>query len=371
MPSFAGGGAERVMISLANAFVADGLDTQICVADDSGPRKTEVDPRVSIHVLGKERLLLALPTLIRYLRTSKPTVLYVSMIHANIIASLAVLLSRCRCRLVLREAVSIHMLRNELSSMAHFVWIQLAKFTYRRADCVVSVSMAIDEELKQTLGLEPDGSRSKVIYNAIDRHHGDFAKQTMSVTPPWIGDVGYVVGIGRLTAQKGFDTLVKSVAEANKSLSNTIGIIILGDGEERSDIESAIQQHGIEHFFLPGFVENPLPFLSSASAYVLSSRFEGMPNAMLQALACGTPIIATDCPTGPREILENGKWGKLVPVDDVSEMATAIVATVSTSTSLCSGEQQQATMGDRVNFGHLSRFDFDSMVNQYKECGRL
>ena len=130
--------------------------------------------------------------------------------------------------------------------------------------------------------------------------------------------------MGRLTHQKDFSTLIRAVS---KVLNETgVKLVIVGEGDDRADMEKLIRELGIhESCELPGFVGNPYSYLKNTDVFVLSSRWEGLPNALLQALAVGTPVVSTDCPSGPREILEHGRWGRLVPVEDVDAMASAIV----------------------------------------------
>jgi len=105
--------------------------------------------------------------------------------------------------------------------------------------------------------------------------------------------------------------------------------MILGEGEERPKLESLVRELRLEEdVSLPGFIDNPFKYMKRAAVFVLSSRWEGLPNVLIQALACGTPVVSTDCPSGPAEILEGGKWGRLVPVGNVEELAEAIMATL-------------------------------------------
>jgi glycosyltransferase involved in cell wall biosynthesis len=141
-----------------------------------------------------------------------------------------------------------------------------------------------------------------------------------------------ILGVGRLVRQKDFPTLLRAFTIVRQQ--RPVRLIILGEGPERPILESLIKDLGVQHCVsLPGFVENPYAYMSRATVFVLSSRWEGLPSVLIQALACGTTVIATDCESGPREILGDGRYGALVPIADVSAMATAIVQVLDTPRS--------------------------------------
>ena len=160
------------------------------------------------------------------------------------------------------------------------------------------------------------------------------------------------MGVGRLTPQKDFPTLIRAFAEVR--CQQKVRLIILGEGEERSKLESLTKELEIEtEVSFPGFVDNPFQYMKRASVFVLSSRWEGMPNALLQAMACGTPVVSTNCKTGPEEILENGKWGHLVPVGNVEALSSAIRETLQ-------GKTQSPSKAILE-----SRYGIDTIVEKY------
>jgi glycosyltransferase involved in cell wall biosynthesis len=146
-----------------------------------------------------------------------------------------------------------------------------------------------------------------------------------------------VLGAGRLTPQKRFDDLIRAFARVRQS--HDARLMILGEGEERARLQALIRQLQLEHVVaLPGFVENPLACMSRAKVFVLSSAWEGLPGALIQALACGTAVVATDCDSGPREILQGGRLGRLVPVGDVTALGEAICAALREPSQPAAGE---------------------------------
>ncbi len=136
-----------------------------------------------------------------------------------------------------------------------------------------------------------------------------------------------LLGVGRLTRQKNFPNLIRAFAEVRKR--RPVRLLILGEGEERASLEDLVRSFGLEgEVGLPGFVQNPYPYMKRAAAFVLSSDWEGLPTVLIEALALGTPVVATDCPSGPREILQGGRWGRLVPVNNPTALAQALEATL-------------------------------------------
>ncbi len=355
LPSFASGGAEKVMIGIANQFYADGLDVRFVVACGHGPAGCQLNKNIPLENLDRERLLFALPRLVRYLKRVKPAVVYSTMMHANIVTSVANLLSGQKARMVLREAVSLNMLRESVSNFKFWLWINLAKITYRRAFCVVCVSDALASELvaaqiTQRKNLTTIYNPTFLEPNLGAEQQVDAALQEWGVTNP------FVVAVGRLTDQKAFDVLIDAVADIRDR--HRLAVLILGEGGLRSELLAQAKEKNVE-LFLPGYVANPELYISACDCFVLTSKYEGMPNALIQALACRARIISTDCPTGPNELLDNGRWGTLIPVGDVEALSSALVRMLAKPKPV------------DPQFGELSRFDQEQSVSRYKQAGGL
>ena len=151
----------------------------------------------------------------------------------------------------------------------------------------------------------------------------------VDVEHAWFGDGGapVILAAGRLSGEKDYPTLLRAFAEVVGSRSARL--VILGQGVERESLLELAERLGVsDRFDLPGFDVNPFRYMSRASVFVLSSRYEGFPNVLAQAMACGAPVVSTDCRSGPSEMLEGGRWGRLVPVGDWRAMARAIEATL-------------------------------------------
>jgi glycosyltransferase involved in cell wall biosynthesis len=175
------------------------------------------------------------------------------------------------------------------------------------------------------------------------------------VDHPWFGcaDVPVILGVGRLNSAKAFDTLIRAFSLIRQQIPARL--LILGEGEDRASLESLVQQLGLQQDVqLPGFVANPFAYMRVCSLFVLSSRWEGFGNVLAEALACGARVISTDCPSGPAEILANGRFGRLVPVDDAAALADGVI------TSLRSGERIDAAAASE-------RFVEEKIVDRYLE----
>jgi glycosyltransferase involved in cell wall biosynthesis len=205
----------------------------------------------------------------------------------------------------------------------------LMRLLYPLADCIVAVSAGVADDLSKILKVPR--SQIKVIYNPVVTTEMLVASRHR-VTHPWFadGEPPVILGIGRLTHAKGFSTLIQAFAKIRKA-HIPARLMILGEGNERDKLEKLVFELGIDSdVSLPGFQNNAYSFLRHASVFVLSSLWEGLPTVLIEALACGTPIISTDCHSGPREILEDGKWGILVPVADEDALVTAIQNSLAT-----------------------------------------
>lgn len=319
LPSLCGGGAERVMVTLANGFVARGHRVDLVLARAEGPYLAEVDPAVRVVDLGVHRVAASLLPLVRYLRQNRPEAMLAALNHANIVAILARALSRVRLRLVVSE-------RNSLTGIGRGVrarmFIRLMRWFYPMADAVVSVSDAMARELKDRLALPAEKVTS--IGNPMDI---DAIRSLAQQRPvhPWLAPGGppVVLAAGRLEPQKDFALLIDAFARLR--VQREARLVILGEGSCRGALEMQAARLGLtSDIAMPGFESNPFGWMHACKLFVLSSRFEGFPNVLAQAMACGARVVSTDCPTGPGEILEGGKWGQLVPVGDSSALAEAM-----------------------------------------------
>jgi glycosyltransferase involved in cell wall biosynthesis len=199
-----------------------------------------------------------------------------------------------------------------------------SRYFYPWADKVIGVSQGVADDLVQSVGIPQH--LVKVIFNpGITPELRKKAQAPLD--HPWFqpGEPPIILAVGSLTPQKDFPTLLKAFADQRQA--RHVRLLILGEGSERKSLEALAAQLGVEQdVCLPGFVENPYPYMVNASVFVLSSLWEGLPMVLVEALYCGPPIVATDCPSGPREILKNGEFGRLVSVGEPEALAEAIGA---------------------------------------------
>jgi len=310
------------MVNLSKVFAEKGLEVDMVLAKAEGPYLSEVPATVRVIDLKASRVLFALPALVRYLRRERPSALLSTLDHANIIAIWARKLALSPCRLVVRIAANISQsAKNAPTARGRLIPYLVRKY-YPWVDAIVAVSQGIADDLVGTMGLPKE--RICVIYNPVVTPEL-FEKARELLDHPWFapGQPPVVLSVGRLVKQKDYPTLIRAFAMVRAQCPARL--MILGEGEERPKLEALIRELGLQNdVSLPGFVDNPYTYMAKAAVFVLSSAWEGLPNALIEAMAVGTPVIATDCPSGPREILEDGKWGRLVPVGDVLAVAESI-----------------------------------------------
>lgn len=322
LPSLDGGGAERAIGMVANGLAARGAEVSLVLGTATGPYLELVRPEVHVHELGTATLLRAVPALARHLRQTKPVALLSAISHANVVASLAHRLARSRARLVLSERAHLSSVFAAHRGIAMQATRLLMRLSYPHADAIVAVSNGVAQDLRQHVNLRAD--RLLTIYNPVVDEH--LRTQAAAIPAhPWLAPHSspVVLAAGRLIAQKDFSTLLQAFALVRRR--RQLRLLILGEGELRAPLLAQAAQLGVaDDVAMPGFEANPYAAMSAAAVFVLSSRFEGLPGVLIQAMACGARVVSTDCPSGPREVLEDGRWGALVPVGDASALATAI-----------------------------------------------
>jgi len=321
VPSLRGGGAERVMVTLANGFAARGHRVDLILAQAEGPYLVEVAPAVRIVDLNRSRVMASLLPLARWLRQEKPDAMLSALNHANMVAIMARSLARSKTRLVVSE-------RNSLTSLGTGrrgrVFRRLMRWLYPKADAIIALTQAGVQEIISELGLDP----AKVIAIPNPVHTGQFrALAATRPDHPWLApdQPPVILAVGRLAPQKDYPTLLAAFARLRAN--RPARLVILGEGSLRPELQRQIEAAGLsDDVMLAGFQANPFGWMGACAVYVMSSRHEGFPNTLVQAMACGARVVSTNCPTGPIEILEGGRWGHLVPVGDVDALTAAIAA---------------------------------------------
>jgi len=326
IPSLRGGGAERVMVTLANGFAERGYEVDLVLAKAEGPYLKEVADAVRVVDLKTTRVLTSLPGLVRYLRRVRPLALLSAMGHSNVVAVVAKVLARVPTRVVVSERANFSVSKKHARSHRANAMGRSMRWAYRRAAGVIAISGGVADDLSVQLEILRDNI--KVVYNPLDIDRAQVLSRLES-TRIFPDEKGHklILGIGRLVEQKGFIHLIRAFAQVRSGFS--VKLCILGEGPLRESLQAEIERLGlVNEIVLPGFVDNPFAVMRQANLFVLSSGWEGFGNVLVEAMACGTPVVSTACPSGPDEILDNGRWGRLVPVGDVDALAAAMAATL-------------------------------------------
>lgn len=317
-----GGGAEKVTLNLAKALTENNYYVELIVANTNGPLLKEVPASIPLIDLKAKRVSRSLFRLASHLKSSTISTLFSVLPHASIIAITASLLCRSNIRIIVSEHNTLSKsLANAKTFRGQFLHLPM-KFAYRSADTVLAVSNGVADDISAVLGLPR--SRIRVIYNPVIGPNFEKLK-TEKIDHPWLASkvTPVVIAVGRLTKAKDFPTLLKAFSIVREK--QPVRLIILGEGSDRATLEQLRSELNLEDdVSMPGFISNPIPLISKADVFVLSSIWEGLPTVLIEALACATPIVSTDCRSGPREILCNGRYGALVPVGDSVALAKKI-----------------------------------------------
>lgn len=334
------GGATRRTLTLAGGFARRGHRVDLVVVDSGGPLAGNLPDGVRLVVLDSALIRLAGRkrrrrirasgfALARYLWREHPDVLLSAANHVHLTAVTVARLSRARVRLVLR--VSNHLTGSHLGSgvRPRPYRLKLARYLYGLADAAIAVSTGIADDLVDHTALSRD--RVFAINNPTYTPEIESAARA-ALDHRWLapGAPPLILGAGRLAPAKDFATLLRAFARLRAR--RRAHLVILGEGGKRRDLEQLSRDLGIAaDIELRGFVDNPFAWMSRASLFVLSSAWEGSPGVLIEAMACGCPVVSTDCPGGPGEILDGGRYGRLVPVGDDMALADAMTVTLDTT----------------------------------------
>lgn len=323
MPSLFGAGGQRSMLNLAHGIAECGYAVDLVLAQTEGPFLAEVRRPVRVVDLKASRVLTSLPALVRYLRREQPTAMLSVFGYVNIIALWAWRLAGVRTRLFVNEQNTVSVEAGNASRWRDRLTPRLIKRFYPWANGIVVVSQGVGDDLAQLTNISRE--HITVIYNPSVVRAEVQEKAQDPVDHPWFkpDQPPVLLAVGRLQPQKDYPTLIRAFAQVRQT--RPARLLILGEGKERPMLEALIKELGLEQdVSLPGFAMNPYAYMARASLFVLSSRWEGLPTVLIEALCCGTPVVSTDCPSGPREILRDGQYGQLVPVGEAGTLARAI-----------------------------------------------
>lgn len=314
------GGAERVVVRLANYLAESGVDTHLVTLVGAGPLAAELNGDVRLHDLAAGKIRNAVVPLYRLLVRLRPVSLMSTLPQVNAVAVCVGRLLPTRPKVVVREANDP---RHEApySRRLGAAMRRLLAAAYRRVDLVVAVSQGVKEGVKEAYGVDP--AKVVALPNA-SLDDGVLARAGAELRDDWYDRLAKrVVCVARLSAQKDHATLLRAFGQLDAGPGT--GLLLIGSGPLETEVRALVDSLG-----LGGRVKivtqetNPFRWLRTADLLVLSSRWEGSPNVLVEALALGVPVVATDCPSGPREILADGEFGELVPVGDAAALAAAM-----------------------------------------------
>lgn len=314
------GGIEGKIVTLFEEFIARGIMPELIrIRGGEVPYPDRMPNSVKSVVLSTHSKRDGIPAIIRYLRANSPSAVLTAKDHAAQVVLLARLLGR----------IDVPVFVKVTNTLSHVARRRVQRFMirrlYPRADRLIANSRGVAEDLEASFGIPRD--RITVIYNPTVTNELE-SRAAEKVSHPWFSrrdGPPLILSVGRLTPQKDFQMLLEAFSRVREE--RDCRLVILGEGAEREDLEARARILGVEKYIdMPGFVPDVLPYMARANVFALSSRYEGLSNVLIEALAVGTPAIATDCPSGSAEILEDGRYGRLVPVGDVTAMADAIRA---------------------------------------------
>jgi glycosyltransferase involved in cell wall biosynthesis len=309
---------------LAKEFLARGHAVEIVLMRAEGELLPLAPDGAGLVDLKAPRLRGALLPLARYLRQTRPDALLAAMWPLTSVAVWARDLARVPTRVVVSDHTD-YMASPEAASRAGRVKLRSSmRWSYPRADGVVAVSGGVARSVAGLTGMPQDNI--SVIHNPVRQASATQTQEPCNAAAEWARHDGpRLIAVGSLKPAKNYALLLTAFAHVRQQADARL--LVLGEGPLRSDLEALRRRLGLDGAVdMPGFVLDPYPYLARADLFVLSSAWEGFGNVIVEALACGTPVVSTDCPSGPREILDDGRHGKLVPVGDAGALAQAIIA---------------------------------------------
>ena len=359
IPSLAFGGAQRVLLHLINSLNKNKYSICLVLFQDILDYKGELHFSGEIVYLDKKSrwgFLKLIFKLRKTLKTYQPDTVLSFLHYTNIVTMIASLYAKRKFKLILceRSYTPKYLAKIRLGYLRRW----LIKFTYRKADKILTVSKSIARVLEEDFNIKSE--KIKTIYNPIMLNEIK-DKCQKEIKHPFFEDerAKIIICVGRLAEQKRLDILLRAFSFVRKR-DNSVYLIIVGDGELRKELENLSSELRVNKWTdFVGFQSNPYAWIHKADIFVLSSDFEGFPNVILESMACGTPVISTDCPSGPNEIIVNGQSGILVPTEDEKALAEAIL-------KLLRNETLRRTLSEEAK-RRVETFRIEKILPQYEE----
>lgn len=320
VPSMRGGGAEKVMANLIRYLDKDKFDIRLILIKKEGPYLDLIPNTVSVIDLNARRVRYSIFKLIGELNKYNPDVILSTLGHLNLaILSIKIFL-KANPKIIVRHAIAPTVSMKKLSPVNRFIQMNLYKKLYNKADVVLAQCKDMQDDLEDVFQINK--TKLKFIYNPLDIEK---IQTAMIEKNPYDRNKINLVSVGRLTEQKGFDVLIRAIKLVSNRYPN-IRLTILGDGEMKHQLIELVDKLDLNNqVVFESFKTNPYPYYHYSDMYILSSRYEGFPNTLLEALACKTKVIATNCKNGPREIIGENQYGYLVEVENPKNLADEII----------------------------------------------
>lgn len=315
-------GVDRIVKNLLPGMVAAGYSVDLLKIQEHGPQLSGEGHGVRVIELKAKHVYTALPELVSYLRRERPTVLLTDKDKVNRTAILARRMAGTQTRLSVRIGTTVSVNLKSRGIIDRFLQRISMRYLYRSAEAVLMPSDGAADDFSKSTGL----SRQLITVVPSPIVTPDFKiRSEEPIDHSWFqeDEPPVILGVGELSSRKDFATLLRAFAAMPDN--GSYRLVILGRGQQKSALQILAEQLNIaDRFYLPGFVPNPYPYMKRARLFAMTSRWEGMPVALIEALALGIPVVATDCPSGPREVLDNGRFGPLVPIRDVQALTQAM-----------------------------------------------
>ncbi len=353
-PSYDDGGVGRMLANLARGIVARGYPVDFLAQPRWGPFKDSLPAQVNIIDAVREFSSAAVPDLTAYLRAHEPAIVISAKERADSVVVAAARAAAGETRVATIIGTDHVQRFRGANVLRRWRAYRRLRRLYRQVDILIAVSQGVADALAHITGV----AREQIFVAPNPTVGAEFfalAKQPPQ--HPWLNDnktCPVVLGVGRLGTVKDFATLIRAFARVRKEMA--VRLLIIGEGRRRRRLEKLARRLDVQDdVSLPGFADNAYSCMAHADLFVLSSHREGSPNTLIEALAAGTPVVSTDCPSGPREILADGRYGRLVPVGDVRAMATAM------------REALAEPRGARDSRAAVRQFEIDASTQRYLE----
>ena len=327
IPSLRGGGAERIMVNIIRNLDWNKFSPTLVLLNREGPFIELLPVELKVIDLKSPRVRDSFFKLVKVLNKLKPDVVFATLGHLNLALVIIKYFLRKKPKIIIREGNTPSRKWSEMSNFKRRLFTILYRQLYPQADLIIAQCKDMKYDLVNYLGI--DHSKIKYIYNPLDV---DKIKLDCQKDNPFVHkDRINILSVGRLTYAKGFDVLIDAFKILHEELPN-IHLTILGEGKLKCTLEKRAEALNIgRNISFAGFKSNPYPYFFHSDTYVLSSRWEGFPNTLLEALACKSKVVATDCKSGPREILGDNEYGVLVPPEDCFALAKGILKSINSA----------------------------------------